>query len=334
MGAIEFLASVVLSLIHRPQMVGDGLDEETLVRMQQREEMLRWHMTRLLKEVEELQKKPPGECSLQLRTREQSPWEALLFAVLQHWRFSALGAVLFVLFSLWWWRKKRTSRPYATRKAGSSIAMAGQEEGEETARLLSDLPGFFPMAEELVDDVLSICRKLSRNSFMPRMGTAFRTGTESENWAPREADAVHCFMVPIEPPHGHSFHIELGTEEETQVQIYRLRVELECTCPEEQVVEELLCQLHHPDEELRNPSLRDTLCRGPYLNFEELTNRFQVLVAAACVLLSEWRHCGILVQPYMRSCRLQVTTPTGGSLLIEMMLGVQQGDSDSFFRIK
>ncbi|NXT31102.1 IPIL1 protein, partial [Pelecanoides urinatrix] len=67
------------------------------------------------------------------------------------------------------------------------------------------------MVEELVDEILYICRILSRNSFKPRLKPAIRVGIAFKGWSPREEDIVYCLLVPLEPPPGHAFHLELGT---------------------------------------------------------------------------------------------------------------------------
>ena len=90
----------------------------------------------------------------------------------------------------------------------------------------------------------------------------------------RQHDAAYCLLVPLKLPRGHAFHLELGTAEEMPARNSRLHVELECTCMRERLVEDLLCFLHHPEEELRKnqgPSLLGTLCTGPYLDMEETT---------------------------------------------------------------
>ena len=90
----------------------------------------------------------------------------------------------------------------------------------------------------------------------------------------QQHDAAYCLLVPLKPPCGHAFHLELGTAEEMPARNSRLHVELECTCMRERLVEDLLCFLHHPEEELRKnqgPSLLGTLCTGPYLDMEKTT---------------------------------------------------------------
>ncbi|NWQ93843.1 IPIL1 protein, partial [Burhinus bistriatus] len=67
------------------------------------------------------------------------------------------------------------------------------------------------MVEELVDQLLRVCRKLSWNSFMPRLKPVIGVGSTLRGWSPCEEDAVYRLLVPLKPPRGHAFHLELGT---------------------------------------------------------------------------------------------------------------------------
>ncbi|XP_059675920.1 inositol 1,4,5-trisphosphate receptor-interacting protein-like 1 [Gavia stellata] len=305
--------------------------------MQQCAEQLSQEMTRLLQELEQ-------------RSQEQSAfaWGALLFAALQQWQFWAVAGVLVLLFGLCWWLRKGSRQPASSRKEGSSRKKAHNKEqavkpsvalhvGRVLSSRLLDLPESFVMVEELVDELLRICRKLSRNTFMPQLKPAIGVGSALESWSPHKHDAVFCLLVPLKPPRGHTFHLELGTMEEMPARHASLRVELECTCTREQLVEDMLCFLHHPEEELRRnqgASLLDTLCTGPYLDMEKTTLWFQILVKAAWVALPLSQHCRLTVLPSRRSGKLRLTNTDDITLLIEVMFGVQQDGSDTFLSIE
>ncbi|NXO61127.1 IPIL1 protein, partial [Aramus guarauna] len=64
------------------------------------------------------------------------------------------------------------------------------------------------VVDELVDELLRICRMLSRNSFMPRLKPAVGVGSASEGLSACGDDAVYCLLVPLKPPRGHAFHLE------------------------------------------------------------------------------------------------------------------------------
>uniref|UniRef100_A0A8D0ES95 Mab-21-like HhH/H2TH-like domain-containing protein n=1 Tax=Strix occidentalis caurina TaxID=311401 RepID=A0A8D0ES95_STROC len=127
----------------------------------------------------------------------------------------------------------------------------------------------------------------------------------------------------VDNPRGHAFHLELGTPGEMPAKDSCVCVELECTCAREQLVENTLCFLHHPNEELRrnqDASLLQTLCTGSYLDVQKTALWVQDSVSSA------W----VLVLPSRCSCRLQLMNASRRALLIEMIFGVQRGDSDIF----
>lgn len=80
----------------------------------------------------------------------------------------------------------------------------------------------------------------------------------------------------------------------------------------------------------QKPSLLHTLCTGCYLDVQKTACWFQDLVKSAWGLVPQSRHYRMKVLPSSRSCKLQFTDVSGRTLLVEMMLGVQQGDSDIF----
>ncbi|XP_075357766.1 LOW QUALITY PROTEIN: uncharacterized protein LOC142409895 [Mycteria americana] len=347
MAAAKFLALVVQSIIQYPQMVGDGLDEATRERMQQRADYLSQEMTRLLQELEQ---RSQEQRSQEQRSQEQSSfaWGPLLSAALQQWQFWAIAAVLVLLFGLWWWLRKRSHEPASSSKEDGSRNKADKEEQEEkpsvaldegriSAKHLMDRPELSPMVEELVDELLYICRSLSRNTFMPQLKPAIGVGSAFEGWSPREDDAVYRLLIPLKPPRGHVFHLELGTAEEMSARNCSVHVELECTCLRERLVGDMLCFLHHPEEELRKnqgPSLLGTLCTGPYLDMEKTTRWFQILVKTAWVYLPCSRHCRLTVLPSRHSCKLQLTNASQSTLLMEIIFGVEQDDSNTFLNIE
>ncbi|KAK4822523.1 LOW QUALITY PROTEIN: hypothetical protein QYF61_015535 [Mycteria americana] len=337
MAAAKFLIQAVLSIIQYPQMVGDELDEATRERMQQRAEYLSQEMTRLLQELEQTSQEQSGV-----------DWEALIFDALQQWQFWAIAAVLvlLLLFGLWWWLRKRSCEPDSCSDEGSSSNEEDKEEQEEKPSValdtssilpehLMDGPDSFLMVEEVVNEGRRICQELSRNTLMPPLRPAIGAGGTFKGWSPHEGDAVYRLLVPLQPPRGHAFHLELGTAEVMLARNCSLR--LECTCLRERLVGDMLCFLHHPEEELgknQGPSLLGTLCTGPYLDMEKTTRWFHILVKAAWVFLPWSRHCRLTVLPSRRSCKLWLTNASQSTLLIEMVLGVQQDDSDTFLSIE
>ncbi|CAM9110604.1 unnamed protein product [Bubo scandiacus] len=122
------------------------------------------------------------------------------------------------------------------------------------------------------------------------LGQRHRSGWAAPSTAgsPCEDDAVYRLLVPLKPPRGHAFHLELGTPGEMPAKVSCVHMELECTCAREQLVENTLCFLHHPEGELRrnqDPSLLQTLCTDSYLDVQKTALWVQDSVSSAWVVV-------------------------------------------------
>ncbi|XP_054056356.1 inositol 1,4,5-trisphosphate receptor-interacting protein-like 1 [Rissa tridactyla] len=310
-------------------MVGDERDDGKHERVQQRVEM-----TRLLQEHE----------------WSSLDWEALVFAALQQWQFWAIAGVPVLLFRLCWWLRKRSQRPEISHEEESSSSSTELEEeaceggdSDEEGRLVRDYAKRIQLSaksmayrrqvvEELASDLLTVLQERLSNSFFPALQPAIGVGSAFEGWSPAGHDAVYRLLVPMKPPRGHSFHLELGAAGEMPAKNC-VRVELECTCTRDQGMENVLCFLHQPEEGLgRNQvlSFLGILCTGSYLDIEKIARWFQKLVRSAWREMPQSRLYTMKVLPSSRSCKLQLTNASGRSLFIEMIFGVQRGDSDIF----
>ncbi|KAM6392612.1 inositol 1,4,5-trisphosphate receptor-interacting protein-like 1 [Pluvialis apricaria] len=335
MDVIEFLVIIVQSLIQLPWKVGDELDEATRERMQQRAEQLRREMTRLLQELEQ----------------SAFAWGDLLFAALQQWHLWAVVGVLVLLFGLCWRLRKSSPQPARSGEETTSGSTTEHEEDQSEGHESDDERRLFRIfakrvqwsvkslayrtrvVEVLVGDLLAVLQERLATSFFPVLQPAIGVGSAFEGWSARGRDAVYRLLVPLKPPSGHAFHLELGTGGEMPAKDCRVRVELECTCTREQLVENTWCFLHHPKEELsRNPaaSLLGSLCTGSYLDVQKTAHWFQNLVRSAWEEMPQSHRYSMEVRPSSRSCMLQLTTASGRRLFVEMVFGVQQGDSDIF----
>ncbi|XP_074887098.1 uncharacterized protein LOC142032360 [Buteo buteo] len=270
-----------------------------------------------------------------LQELEQSgfSWGALLFAALEQWQSWAIGGVLLLLFGLCWWLRKRSRQPGSSRKEASCRKKAAKEEQKVKSSVAVDvgrisvkrfLPESLEMVDKMVDELLHICQTLSRNSFMPRLKLAVFRSTLG-GWGLCKDDAYNL-LVPLKPPHGHSFHLELGTTGERPARNCRVRVELECTRRRERLVDRR--------RKNQSPSLLGTLCTGRYLDMENTTDWFKTLEKSALLLLPQSRHYHLTVLPSRRSCKLQLTNASNSPLLIEMTFVVQQDGLDTFLSIE
>ncbi|POI31566.1 hypothetical protein CIB84_004683 [Bambusicola thoracicus] len=139
------------------------------------------------------------------------------------------------------------------------------------------------LVEELMNDLLQTFAFVWSNSFFPVLQPAIGVGSAFEGWSPCEEDTVYRLLVPIKAPHGHAFHPELGDEGDMLARNSRIRVELVCMCTREQQLGDVLCFLHHTEEELsqkQDPSLLQTLCTGSYLDVQKTVAWFNMQLAA------------------------------------------------------
>ncbi|NWZ74533.1 IPIL1 protein, partial [Acrocephalus arundinaceus] len=86
------------------------------------------------------------------------------------------------------------------------------------------------------------------------------------------------------------------------------------------------------EEELRRnqePSLLHTLCTGSCLDVEKTAHWFCRFVRVAWMLLPQSRHWHLTLQPSSRSCKFQLSKDNE-SFMVEVIFGMQQGDSDIF----
>ena len=116
------------------------------------------------------------------------------------------------------------------------------------------------------------------------MQPAIGVGCLYKGWSAWEDNILCHLLMPLRPPPGHTLHPELGAAGETPARNSCLRMELECACPRERLVGDMLYFLHHPEDKLRRgqkPSLLRTLCTGSYLDVEETICWFQTSVKAA-----------------------------------------------------
>ncbi|NXM21143.1 IPIL1 protein, partial [Ploceus nigricollis] len=184
---------------------------------------------------------------------------------------------------------------------------------------------------DLMDKLTAFFGQGLSHSFYPVPQGAIRVGSAFEGWSPCAGDAVYQVLVPLSPPRGHAFHLELDTAGMPQRNFW-VHVELMCTCTRGQLREDMLCCLHHPEQGLRRkqePSLLHTLCTGSYLDVQKTAQWFCRCVRVAWLLLPQSRHWRLTLLPPSRSCRLQLSKDRE-SFMAEMIFGVRRGDSAIF----
>ncbi|NWR35060.1 IPIL1 protein, partial [Tachuris rubrigastra] len=185
----------------------------------------------------------------------------------------------------------------------------------------------------LMDSFSLVFEHILSNSLFPVPQRAIGVGSAFEGWSPREEeDVVYSVLVPLSPPPGHTFHLEMDTSGQLPGRNFCVRVDPVCTCTREQQHENTLCFLHHPEEELRRneePNFLNTLCSGSYLDVEKTARWFYQLVRAAWVILPHSHTWQFVLLPSSRSCNFKLTRGRE-RLMVEVLFGVQQGDSDIY----
>lgn len=289
-------------------------------------------------------------------SREQSKASkgALLFAALQHWQLWAFAGLLVLFVGLSFRLRNKRRQLGSSNNEESSPSKEDEEVEDEEVEDDSDSdeacdlgrvwasstqwPAPYraescQVVEELVEALLRACRGCSCLSFVPRLQQAIGVACVYEGWSAPEDNVLYRLLVPLRPPPGHTFHLELGDEEGTRAKKSCVRVELECTCARERLLGDMLCFVHHAQEELREkqePSLLDTFCQGSYLHVEETARWLQDQVEEAWEYLPQSCDCHLTVLPSRCSCKVKLTTPSTRTLSIEILLGLQLDDSDTF----
>nr|XP_009927858.1 PREDICTED: inositol 1,4,5-trisphosphate receptor-interacting protein-like 1 [Haliaeetus albicilla] len=143
-------------------------------------------------------------------------------------------------------------------------------------------------------------------------------------------------LVPLQPPPGNAFCLELGTAEKALTNSSCLHVQLQYMCTREQLVEDILCFLHHHEDELKsqNPRLLNALCTNSCLDIKKTACWFQTLMKGTWKVLPQSHHCQLTVLPTTCSCKLRLMNTSQETLSIEMIFGAQLDDSDSFLSLE
>ncbi|XP_068034871.1 inositol 1,4,5-trisphosphate receptor-interacting protein-like 1 [Anomalospiza imberbis] len=215
-----------------------------------------------------------------------------------------------------------------------------QDAGNEQGILLvdgiqwpvEDLERGCSVVAELMESFTRVFVDSVSNSFYPVPQEAIGVGSAFEGWSPRGWDGVYHVLVPLNPPPGHVFHLELNSAGQMATRTFSVRVELACLCERERLGEKLLCFLHHSQEELwreQKRSLLETLCTGSYLDVEKTSRWFYQLVRCSWLHVPQSYSWHLVFQPCSRSCQFQLSKGKK-SLTVEMLFGVRQGDSDIF----
>ncbi|KAK2538971.1 hypothetical protein Q9233_001888 [Columba guinea] len=281
------------------------------------------------------------------RNQEQSgfAWASLLLSALQCWQFWAIAAVLVLLFGLCWWLRKRSHEP--EREEESSGNNVEEEKHGEENNDTNDPGRHFEdprqrrvrkrdrdreAVKNLVQKFIDLFNRDVSNTWYPVLENAIEVGSAFEGWSPYEYDIPFCLLVPLKPPRGHIFHLEPCPS--WPARNFRIHVELVCTCEMEQPAAETRCFLHDPEEEQsrkEGPNILDDLCTDSYLDVQKTAEWFKEMVRRCWKDLPESATHRLMPVYSERSCKFRVLTQDWEKrFFVELMFGVQEGDSDLF----
>ncbi|KAL9853524.1 LOW QUALITY PROTEIN: inositol 1,4,5-trisphosphate receptor-interacting protein-like 1 [Geothlypis trichas] len=362
MALLSLILVLVQSLIQYPQPAGDGLDEATQWRMKERQELLDHRMAQLLQELE--QQDEGWEAMLIGALQQWSFWvPAGVLLLLGLWfgcrrsrqarksdinegedsidgRKECMEVKVYERSDACGQRsREKEDHEHGKEEKGSGgmedrekTRDAGNEQGILSVDCMQwhveDLERGYSVTGELMESSTRVFVDSVSHGFYPVPEEAIGVGSAFEGWSPCDWDGVYRVLISLNPPPGHAFHMELNSPGQGAARIFRVHVEL---CEKEQLREKPLCFLHHSRKELRRKqkrSLRETVCTGCYLDVEKTSHWFCQLVRSSWLQVSQWHSWHLVFQPGRRSC-LQLSKGRK-SLMVEMLFGVRQGDSDIF----
>ncbi|XP_062995528.1 inositol 1,4,5-trisphosphate receptor-interacting protein-like 1 [Elgaria multicarinata webbii] len=343
LGPLIFLAA--LALVHHPLMVSDHTDSATLNRLQEHEKLLKNEMGRLQVELDQMgwswnPKQSREDWVTTDLAAEDGTWDG--------WHY--VGLIILILFGCC--RHSMEKEPNYDSSTDSSSTTTNEdyddtdmepESYEPKQKLLaafydhylevetSDLSSMCDFVESFVNDLLEVCRSaLPYQNTFPLLENCIGVDSAFEGWHTKVSKPFSV-LVPILPPKGHSFHIETSDSEGAPSKHGHILVEMECMCKRERLLGDVVCFLHHPEQEVSKDKqgafLMHVLCTSSHLDVEKTIQWFQSLVDKAWDSIYQKYNLDLLPQPSNTTCRLKLAFRSGRSISIDIILGVQQGDS-------
>ncbi|OXB55057.1 hypothetical protein ASZ78_015501 [Callipepla squamata] len=327
------LAFIFALLAQTLPLAGDEFHEDTFIRMRQREVYLREQMTELLQEVEQ-------------SDRDHS--RTGMLALLPSLKIMSGLCVFGLMFWLIWKIEKKLWEDQDNSDEESSSNEQHQQEEQQPAQqsVEEDKQSFFfpeifrPVQEQtanfdyvffLLFDLIWYAEYFTIGTFYPKAHLPIGVGTSNEGWQFTEEENVFYLFVALTAPPGHVFQPELDTAGELPVRNSRIHVELECTCGREEELN-MLCFVHTPEDTLgdQRPSTLQNLCTGSYLDVKKTACWFMVLFRLVWKCMPESAEYRMNVTLTRRSFRIQLEDPYRSLSVIDVIFGVQQGNTDIF----
>ncbi|XP_077161669.1 inositol 1,4,5-trisphosphate receptor-interacting protein-like 1 isoform X2 [Paroedura picta] len=340
LGPLIFLAA--LALVHHPLMVSDHTDMATLNRLQNHEKRMKQEMELLQTEFDQKgwilePLRTPRDWVTTDQPMDDETWDV--------WHY------IIILFFLACYIYSSEKEPSDDSNTETSSSTSGDDDDSDmetetydnrqkvleafydyhTDVDTSDLTHMCDFVETFVNDLLEDFRNnLPYQNTLPLLENCIGVGSAFEGWHTQQSKAFSV-LVPVVPPKGHSFHLEISDSEGTSSKHGHVLVEMECMCKRERLLGDVVCFLHHPDEKLSEDQqavfLMHVLCTSSHLDVDKAIHWLQSLVKKAWKNIRYKYNLDLLPKPSNTSCKLKLAFKSGRTIYVDIILGVQQGDS-------
>ncbi|XP_054977736.1 inositol 1,4,5-trisphosphate receptor-interacting protein-like 1 [Sorex araneus] len=367
MAVISLLFLAVMYVVHHPLMVSDRMDLDTLARSRQLEKRMSEEMRQLEMEFEERRRDAEQKQKAEKFWRGDHDEEELVLGKKDMgWLFQAnrpgplgwmLGnlwnAGLFCLFLIF--ELVRQNMQHEPAYDSSS------DEEEEEVRLvpvtssnwlagfpsrdtlesfykhrvqnaIRDLPCTCEFVESFVDDLIEACRVVGRREAHPQLEDCLGIGAAFEKWGTVHETQAFDILVPIAPPQGTVFVLEMR-DPALGHRCGSVLVESECACKHEKLLGDVLCLVHHHHREhpahsgMCSSATKAALCTASYLDVYKTVQWFQKLLSNAWALVAHKYDFKLSLPLSTTACNLRLDYRSGRSLSIRLILGVQREDT-------
>ncbi|CAK6435379.1 unnamed protein product [Pipistrellus nathusii] len=201
---------------------------------------------------------------------------------------------------------------------------------------IRDLPSTCEFVESFVDDLIEACRALNRQvvspqEARPQLEDCLGIGAAFEKWGTLHETQKFDILVPIVPPQGSTFVLEMR-DPSLGRRCGSVLVESECVCKREKLLGDVLCLVHHHKDHSPlmgkcNNSIKATLCTGSHLDVCKTVQWFRNMVSKAWALVAHKYDFQLSLPPSTTSCKLRLDYRSGRFLSIRLVLGVQREDT-------
>ncbi|XP_004483646.1 inositol 1,4,5-trisphosphate receptor-interacting protein-like 1 [Dasypus novemcinctus] len=364
MAVISLLFLAVMYVVHHPLLVSDRMDLATLARSRQLEKRMSEEMRRLEMEfearrraAEQKQKaenfwrgdpagdRPePGKDDPAWPLREGGQAGPLAWLLGNLWHAGLL--CLFLLFELLRQGMQREPAFDSSSDEDGEVRIVSLAAGGWLAGLPSqgaleafyeqhvrdgvrDLPCTCEFVESFVDDLIEACRVLSRREVHPQLEDCLGVGAAFEKWGTLPDTQEFEILVPLAPPQGSVFVLEMRGPERGR-RCGSVLLESECACRREKLLGDVLCLVHRDGARAAAACGRPgqaALCTGSRLDVGKTVQWFRDMVGHAWALVAHKYDFRLSFPPSSTCCQLRLDYRSGRFLLVSLVLGVQREDT-------